>query len=62
MKFFIKEWSDDTATLMTEYGQVIWTFISRQDAIEGCAEWTGAKIQMQKLARVEYKGWLNTAA
>ena len=62
MKFFIKEWSDDTATLMTEHGQVIWTFSSMHDAIEGCAEWAGAKNQMPKLAKVEHQDRLNTAA
>ena len=39
MKFFIKRWPDDTATLMTESGQVIWTFGSMQEAVEGCTEW-----------------------
>jgi hypothetical protein len=42
MKFFIKRWPDDTATLMTESGQVIWTFSSMQEAIQGCTEWVGA--------------------
>ena len=62
MKFFIKEWSDDTATLMTEHGQVVWTFSSVQEAVEGCAEWVGVKNPMPKLAKVEFKDRLDTAA
>ena len=42
MKFFIKRWPDDTATLMTESGQVIWTFGSMEEAIEGSTEWIDA--------------------
>lgn len=41
MRFFIKEWSDDTVTLMTDQGQVIWTFDSVPSAIRGAREWAG---------------------
>ncbi|MHB8743125.1 MAG: hypothetical protein ACYC9L_08340 [Sulfuricaulis sp.] len=62
MKFFIKEWPDTTATLMTEHGQVIWTFSSMQAAIKACAEWAGDKNQMSKLPGVSYQDRINTAA
>lgn len=32
MNFYIKEWPDDTATLMTERGHVIWIFPSVEEA------------------------------
>lgn len=34
MSLYIKEWPDSTATLMTESGQVIWTFASLDEAVE----------------------------
>jgi len=37
MNFYIKEWPDDTATLMTERGHVIWIFPSVEEA-EAAAE------------------------
>ncbi len=51
MKFFIKRWPDDTATLMTESGQVIRTFGSMQEAIEGCSEWIGDNDRIPASAR-----------
>lgn len=36
MDFYIKEWPDDTASLLTEDGQVIWTFSSVEDAKSAC--------------------------
>lgn len=38
MRFYVKEWPDSTATLMNEYGRVIWTFASVQEATESCRE------------------------
>ena len=41
MCFYIKEWPDNTATLMTERGHVIWIFPSveeAEDAVEDCDE------------------------
>jgi len=32
MNFYIKEWPDDTATLMTEGGRVVWIFPSVEEA------------------------------
>lgn len=34
MNFYIKEWPDNTATLMTEGGHVIWIFPGVQEAEE----------------------------
>jgi hypothetical protein len=39
MRFYLKEWPDDTVTLMTETGRVIWTFDSVEGAIAGLREW-----------------------
>lgn len=34
MNFYIKEWPDNTATLMTERGHVVWIFSSIEEARE----------------------------
>jgi hypothetical protein len=39
MNFYIKEWANHTATLMTDNGQVLWTFPSKRDAYEVCREY-----------------------
>jgi len=39
VRLFIKEWVNRTATIMTENGQVVWTFSSLQDARTACREW-----------------------
>jgi hypothetical protein len=39
VRLFIKEWVNKTATIMTENGQVVWTFSSIQDARTACREW-----------------------
>ena len=39
MKLFIKEWPNKTATIMTENGQVVWTFSNREIARVACQEW-----------------------
>lgn len=39
MNFYIKTWPDDTATLMTDNGQVLWSFHSLDDAVSVCREW-----------------------
>ncbi len=36
MTFYIKEWPDNTATLLTDSGRVVWTFISVEEAADGC--------------------------
>ncbi len=34
MSFYIKEWPDNTATLITEGGRVVWNFPSVEEAEE----------------------------
>ena len=38
MSFYIKEWPDNTATLMTESGRVVWTFASAEEAAEAAQD------------------------
>jgi hypothetical protein len=49
MKLFIKVWPNKTATIMTENGQVVWTFSSREIARNACQEWFTALAE-----KVEY--------
>ena len=39
MFFYIKEWPNKTATLMTEGGAVLWTFHSAEEALQVCRDW-----------------------
>ena len=39
MRIVIKEWPNRTATIMTEIGQVVWTFSSADQARAACREW-----------------------
>ena len=39
MNFYIKEWPDHTATLMTDIGQVLWKFPSVAEARLMCEEY-----------------------
>ena len=39
VNFYIKTWPDDTATLMTDHGQVLWSFHCLNDAVAACHEW-----------------------
>ena len=39
MKFYIKEWNDQTVTLMTEHGNVLGYSPSIFDALTACDEW-----------------------
>ena len=39
MKFIIKEWPDQSATLMTENGYTLATFDSPAEARQACEEW-----------------------
>ena len=48
MKFYIKEWADETATLMTEMGYVQAYFSSISDAKTACYEWCFANHSEQK--------------
>jgi len=39
MSVYIKEWPNRTATIMTDTGQVVWTFSSAAEARQACSEW-----------------------
>ena len=39
MKFYVKEWGDQTVTLMTEMGHVLGYFPSIYEALNTCEEW-----------------------
>ena len=39
VNFYIKTWPDDTATLMTDNGQVLWSFHCLNDAVSAAREW-----------------------
>ena len=39
MKFFIREWNEDTIVLMTEMGHVLAYFSSTAEALKACDEW-----------------------
>ncbi len=39
MVILIKKWPNDTATLMTEMGQVLFTFSTVEDAKSACHQW-----------------------
>lgn len=39
MRVFIKEWPNKTATIMSENGQVIWTFSTAAQARQACRAW-----------------------
>ena len=53
MKFYIKEWHDNTATLMTGIGQVVCRFSSIEDAEAACLEWVAAKRNIDRNAGQE---------
>ena len=39
MKVYITEWPNKTATILTENGEVIWSFSSVPEARQACDEW-----------------------
>ncbi len=39
MRVFIREWPNRTASIMTENGQVIWTFTNTIQARQACSDW-----------------------
>jgi len=41
MRIYIKEWPNRTATVMSENGQVIWTFSNTTEARRACLDWHG---------------------
>ena len=55
MSFYIKEWPDNTATLMTERGHVIWIFPSVEEAeiaAEDCDEIANVEIYKESGIKV----------
>jgi hypothetical protein len=49
MKVLIKEWPNRTATIMTENGQVVWTFSSVAAARTACQEWQDLNAEVAEL-------------
>lgn len=39
MRVFIRQWPGNTATIMGENGEVIWTFSSLDEARKACNDW-----------------------
>lgn len=39
MVVYIREWPNKTATIISDNGQVIWTFSSAAEAHRACREW-----------------------
>lgn len=39
MKVYIQEWRNNTASLLTANGQVIWTFSTTAEARQACEQW-----------------------
>lgn len=56
MKFYIREWSEQTIVLMTDSGHVLSYFSSISDALNACADWYSAHKNEQKYeVFVQYK-------
>ena len=62
MKLFVKEWPNKTATLITENGQVVWTFGSVEEARETCKQWYSADSEDLQLDDVSDTGDPSVAA
>jgi hypothetical protein len=55
MKFFIRQWNEDTIVLMTDMGHVLAYFSSVAEAIKACEEWYKGNIdEQQQSATVQY--------
>jgi len=39
MRVYIREWPNGTATIMSDNGQVIWTFSNTAGARRACSDW-----------------------
>jgi len=56
MRFYIREWSDDTIVLMTETGHVLSYFSTINDALHACSEWYDVNLSEKKYeVTVQYK-------
>jgi len=56
MNFYIKEWANNTATLMTDNGQVLWTFPSKAEACMVCREYYALQFGKDVQVRIEASG------
>jgi hypothetical protein len=56
MNFYIKEWTDNTATLMTERGRVVWTFASAEEAREAARDHESAQDRRNGTAEIKPSG------
>ncbi len=45
MNFYIKEWADKSATLITRTGHHLFTFKNVESALTACSEWYGINAQ-----------------
>jgi len=56
MKFFIREWSDNTIVLMTETGHVLSYFSTINEALHACSEWYDVNLGEKKYeVTVQYR-------
>jgi hypothetical protein len=56
MKFYIREWSDNTIVLMTETGHVLSYFSTINDALHACSEWYDVNLSEKKYeVTVQYR-------
>jgi hypothetical protein len=39
MEFYIREWTDKSASLITRDGHRLWTFASVESALSACRDW-----------------------
>ena len=56
MRFYIREWSENTIVLMTETGHVLSYFTSIAEALSVCDEWYRSNVKETKFeVMVQYK-------
>jgi len=56
MRFYIREWSDNTIVLMTETGHVLSYFSTINEALHACSEWYDVNVSEKKYeVTVQYR-------
>jgi len=56
MKFYIREWSENTVVLMTEAGHVLSYFGSVNEALDACSQWYNSNAsELKHNVFVKYK-------
>jgi len=56
MRFYIREWSDNTIVLMTETGHVLSYFSTVNEALLACSEWYDVNVSEKKYeVTVQYR-------